>query len=114
MMMVVGISSLAVSLLDIKPYFHLQIVPHMTQYHQVGRRPRTQGRKADAQLWRILVHPFAFANSTELFMAELVLYNVGVSIERYVFPASHSRARVATNAVALSDLANSQHVRIPR
>lgn len=30
-----GLLSLSVSLLDIKPYFHLQLVPHMTQYRQV-------------------------------------------------------------------------------
>ena len=35
-MMVIGVSSLVVSLMDIKPYFHLQLVPHMTKYHQVG------------------------------------------------------------------------------
>ncbi|CAD6584234.1 MAG: hypothetical protein TREMPRED_003776 [Tremellales sp. Tagirdzhanova-0007] len=68
-MLFVGISSLAASLLDIKPYLHLQLVPHITKYHQ---------------FWRILSHPFAFANSTELLMGELVLYNVGVGIERRV------------------------------
>lgn len=37
--MILGISSLAVSLMEIKPYFHLQVVPHMTKYHQVGEYP---------------------------------------------------------------------------
>jgi len=36
------------------------------------------------ELWRVLVHPFVFANSTELLMGELLLYNVGVGIERCV------------------------------
>ena len=36
MMMTLGVTSLTASLLDIKPYFHLQIVPHMTKYHQVS------------------------------------------------------------------------------
>lgn len=66
-MLLVGITSLAASLLDVKPYLHLQLVPHITKYHQ---------------FWRVLVHPIAFANSTELFMAELLLYGVGVRIER--------------------------------
>lgn len=36
------------------------------------------------QFWRILIHPLAFANSTELLVAEVLLYHVGVHIERYV------------------------------
>ena len=36
-MLFVGIGSLAASLLDIKPYLHLQLVPHITKYHQVCR-----------------------------------------------------------------------------
>lgn len=38
--------------------------------------------KLTEQFWRILVHPLAFANSTELLLAEVLLYNVGVHIER--------------------------------
>jgi hypothetical protein len=34
-MLLLGITTLCASLLDIKPYLHLQLVPHMTQYHQV-------------------------------------------------------------------------------
>ncbi|WWD15788.1 hypothetical protein CI109_100212 [Kwoniella shandongensis] len=67
MMIILGLSSLSASLLDIKPYLHLQLVPHLTKYHQ---------------FWRIATHPLAFANSTELLMGELLLYNVGVGIER--------------------------------
>ncbi len=36
MMLIFGVTSLAVSLLDIKPYCHLQLVPHITKYHQVS------------------------------------------------------------------------------
>lgn len=36
MMMLLGVTTLAASLLDIKPYLHLQFVPHMTKYHQVS------------------------------------------------------------------------------
>lgn len=36
MMMLLGVSTLVASLLDLKPYLHLQFVPHMTKYHQVG------------------------------------------------------------------------------
>ncbi|KAK8869937.1 hypothetical protein IAR55_000505 [Kwoniella newhampshirensis] len=67
MMALLGISSLSASLLDVKPYLHLQLVPHLTKYHQ---------------FWRIAVHPLAFANSTELLVGLILFYNVGVGIER--------------------------------
>ncbi|WWC61273.1 uncharacterized protein I303_103854 [Kwoniella dejecticola CBS 10117] len=66
-MIFLALTSISASLLDIKPYLHLQLVPHMTKYRQ---------------FWRIAVHPLAFANSTELLMGEILLYNVGVAIER--------------------------------
>ncbi|WRT66988.1 uncharacterized protein IL334_003954 [Kwoniella shivajii] len=66
-MIILALSSLSASLLDIKPYLHLQLVPHITKYRQ---------------LWRILIHPLAFANSTELLMGEILFYNVGVGVER--------------------------------
>ncbi|WVF72334.1 hypothetical protein IAT40_007147 [Kwoniella sp. CBS 6097] len=67
MMIMLGLTTLSASLLDIKPYLHLQLVPHITKYHQI---------------WRIAIHPFAFANSTELVLGELLLYNAGTSVER--------------------------------
>ncbi|WWC85345.1 uncharacterized protein L201_000208 [Kwoniella dendrophila CBS 6074] len=66
-MILLALTSLSASLLDIKPYLHLQLVPHITKYRQ---------------FWRIAIHPLAFANSTELLMGEILLYNVGVGIER--------------------------------
>ncbi|KAK1924713.1 hypothetical protein DB88DRAFT_509787 [Papiliotrema laurentii] len=85
LMMILGISSLAVSLMEIKPYFHLQVVPHMTKYHQ---------------FWRILVHPFVFTNSTELLMGELLLYNVGVKIERSFGPRKYSAFVLISSVVS--------------
>lgn len=34
-MVVLGLTTLTVALTDLKPYTHLQVVPHMTTYHQV-------------------------------------------------------------------------------
>lgn len=34
------------------------------------------------QYWRLAAHHLAFSNSSDLFVAELVLYNVGVQVER--------------------------------
>ncbi|WWD01561.1 hypothetical protein V866_008506 [Kwoniella sp. B9012] len=66
-MILLALTSLSASLLDIKAYLHLQLVPHITKYRQ---------------FWRIAIHPFAFANSTELLIGEILFYNVGVAIER--------------------------------
>ncbi|BEI86564.1 hypothetical protein CcaverHIS002_0608510 [Cutaneotrichosporon cavernicola] len=66
-MVVLGITTLTISLLGAKPYAHLQLVPHITKYRQYFRVP---------------LHPFAFANSTELLVGELLLYNIGRGIER--------------------------------
>nr|XP_019013389.1 uncharacterized protein I206_01455 [Kwoniella pini CBS 10737]OCF52170.1 hypothetical protein I206_01455 [Kwoniella pini CBS 10737] len=66
-MIILAITSISISLLDLKPYLHLQLIPHITKYHQ---------------FWRIIIHPFAFTNSTELLIGEILLYNIGVSIER--------------------------------
>lgn len=36
-MIILGLTSLTVSLTELKPYTHLQVVPHLTTYHQVCR-----------------------------------------------------------------------------
>lgn len=62
-----GITSLLAGLFDVKHYLHLQLVPHLSRHHQY---------------WRLAVHYLAFSNSSDLFIAQLVLYNVGIQIER--------------------------------
>ncbi|KAF4575236.1 hypothetical protein EYR40_005028 [Pleurotus pulmonarius] len=62
-----GLSSITVGLFDVKHYFHLQLVPHISRHHQY---------------WRLGLHHFAFSNSSDLFLALLVLYSTGVVIER--------------------------------
>ncbi|KAF8592770.1 hypothetical protein K439DRAFT_1626107 [Ramaria rubella] len=67
MMIGLGAASLISSLFDIKPYFHLQLVPHLSRHHQY---------------WRLLSQHLACANSSVLLLMELILYNAGVNIER--------------------------------
>ncbi|PFH47809.1 hypothetical protein AMATHDRAFT_77032 [Amanita thiersii Skay4041] len=62
-----ALSSILVGLLDVKHYFHLQLIPHMSRHHQY---------------WRLFVHHLAFSNSTDLFLCELLLFNVGIQVER--------------------------------
>ncbi|VDB97119.1 unnamed protein product [Peniophora sp. CBMAI 1063] len=62
-----GLASLMVAIFDVKHHFHLQLVPHLARDHQY---------------WRLLTHHLIYANSSELFIWELLLYNLGVSVER--------------------------------
>jgi len=66
-MMAVAVSSVVVAIFDVKYKFHLQLVPHLSRDHQY---------------WRLLAHHAAFSNSSELFLWELILYNIGINIER--------------------------------
>ncbi|KAG5654238.1 hypothetical protein H0H81_005925 [Sphagnurus paluster] len=62
-----GITSILAGIFDVKHYFHLQLVPHLSRHHQY---------------WRLALHHLAFSSSSDLFIAELLLYNVGVHVER--------------------------------
>ncbi|KAJ7055015.1 hypothetical protein C8F01DRAFT_1211684 [Mycena amicta] len=63
----VAVSSILVGVFDVKHYFHLQLVPHISRYYQY---------------WRLAVHHLAFSSSSELFIAEILLFNIGVQVER--------------------------------
>ncbi|KAG9015551.1 hypothetical protein FRB94_000156 [Tulasnella sp. JGI-2019a] len=66
-MLFLGISSLTAAIFDVKHYFHIQLVPHIARDHQY---------------WRLLTHHLIFGNSSELLLAMVLLFNVGVNIER--------------------------------
>lgn len=66
-MMACAAMSIVAAVFDVKHYFHLQLVPHLSRHHQY---------------WRLFAHHLAYSNSSELFIWELILYNVGVTIER--------------------------------
>ncbi|KAI0082497.1 hypothetical protein K474DRAFT_1611586 [Panus rudis PR-1116 ss-1] len=66
-MVFLALTSLLVGIFDVKHYFHLQLVPHISKHHQY---------------WRIFLHHFACTNSSDLFLIELLLYNVAIPIER--------------------------------
>ncbi|KAG2174797.1 hypothetical protein INT43_005859 [Umbelopsis isabellina] len=62
----VGACSLLASVLNVKPYLHLQLTPHLTTHHQ---------------FWRLLVSHLAFANSSDLLFGGLIVYHMRV-VER--------------------------------
>ncbi|KAI5893590.1 uncharacterized protein SCHCODRAFT_02256803 [Schizophyllum commune H4-8] len=62
-----ALTSIAVGLFDVKHYFHLQLVPHISRDHQY---------------WRLGAHHLAFTSSTDLFLAVLLFFYVGVEVER--------------------------------
>ncbi|KAJ7102662.1 hypothetical protein C8R43DRAFT_231999 [Mycena crocata] len=67
LMVGIAMSSILVGVFDVKHYFHLQLVPHISRHYQY---------------WRLGAHHLAFSNSSELFIAEILFYNIGVQIER--------------------------------
>ncbi|KJA29654.1 hypothetical protein HYPSUDRAFT_31612 [Hypholoma sublateritium FD-334 SS-4] len=67
LMITCALTSIFAGIFDIKHYFHLQFVPHISRHHQY---------------WRLITHHLAFSNSSDLFLGELLLYNVGVHVER--------------------------------
>ncbi|TCD67515.1 hypothetical protein EIP91_012320 [Steccherinum ochraceum] len=67
LMLGIALTSVTAGIFDIKHYLHLQLVPHISKHYQY---------------WRLLTHHFACANSSDLFLTELLLYNVAVHIER--------------------------------
>jgi hypothetical protein len=54
-------TSLLVSILDIKHYFYIQVDLHLWKYHQ---------------LWRIFIYQFCYLNSTEVLFAAMTFYNL--------------------------------------
>ncbi|KAI0722389.1 hypothetical protein C8T65DRAFT_629198 [Cerioporus squamosus] len=62
-----ALSSIAAGIFDLKHYLNLQLIPHISKHHQY---------------WRLLVHCLACGSSSDLLLTELMLYNVGIPIER--------------------------------
>lgn len=67
LMLGIAFTSITVGIFDVKQYLHLQLVPHISLHHQY---------------WRLFAHHFACANSSDLFLTELFLYNAAIHIER--------------------------------
>ena len=89
LMLGLALSSIAIGIFDFKHYMHLQLVPHISKYYQVSLQllrtiARTEAQNVDfsTQYWRLFSHHLACANSSDLLLAELLLYNVAVRIER--------------------------------
>ncbi|ORZ11091.1 hypothetical protein BCR42DRAFT_421547 [Absidia repens] len=67
-LIVVSIGALSIlgAILKLKPYYHLQLVPHITVHHQ---------------FWRLFTCQFAFANSGDVFFGTMLIYSMR-TIER--------------------------------
>ncbi|PIL37399.1 hypothetical protein GSI_01093 [Ganoderma sinense ZZ0214-1] len=63
----IALTSAVAGIFDLKHYLNLQLVPHISKHHQY---------------WRLFVHHLACASSSDLLLTELLLYNVGIPIER--------------------------------
>ncbi|KAL7282615.1 hypothetical protein ACG7TL_004087 [Trametes sanguinea] len=62
-----ALTSVAAGIFDLKHYLNLQLVPHISKYHQY---------------WRLVVHQLACASSSDLLLVEVFLFNVSICIER--------------------------------
>ncbi|OSD04562.1 hypothetical protein PYCCODRAFT_1443827 [Trametes coccinea BRFM310] len=67
LMLGIALTSVAAGIFDLKHYLNLQLVPHISKYHQY---------------WRLVVHQLACASSSDLLLVEVFLYNVSICIER--------------------------------
>lgn len=45
LMVFTGVNTLLASILDVKPYLHLQLAPHITKYHQASHIHRRYARE---------------------------------------------------------------------
>ncbi|KAG6378971.1 hypothetical protein JVT61DRAFT_13259 [Boletus reticuloceps] len=66
-MMGYALTSIVCGIFDVKHYLHLQLVPHISRHHQY---------------WRLATHHVACSSSSDLLLTELLLYGVGINIER--------------------------------
>ncbi|KAE9407286.1 hypothetical protein BT96DRAFT_963238 [Gymnopus androsaceus JB14] len=82
-----ALTSIVVGVFDVKHYFHLQLVPHISKYHQY---------------WRLALHNLAFANSSDLFLAEMIFFQIGVHVERCF--GTHKFASFVLVSILLSTL----------
>jgi len=85
LMVGIAMSSILVGVFDVKHYFHLQLVPHISRHYQY---------------WRLGVHHLAFSSSSELFIAEILFYNIGIQIERQFGTLKFASFAVITTLLA--------------
>ncbi|KAI8645530.1 hypothetical protein BD408DRAFT_411585 [Parasitella parasitica] len=64
----VGACSILAAIMNFKPYFNLQLIPHMTVHHQ---------------FWRLLTSQVAFGSSGDVFFGSLLLYTLRVIERQY-------------------------------
>ncbi|PCH40949.1 hypothetical protein WOLCODRAFT_137098 [Wolfiporia cocos MD-104 SS10] len=80
-----ALTSVTSGIFDVKHYIHLQLVPHISRYHQY---------------WRLFTHHFACANSSDMLLTTLLLYNTGVHIERSFGSAKYASFIIVTMLVS--------------
>ncbi|KAF7294166.1 CUE domain-containing protein [Mycena chlorophos] len=83
----IALTSILVGVFDVKHYFHLQLVLHLSQYYQY---------------WRFPLHHLAFSSSGELFVGEILLFNTAIQVERQF--GSQKFASFVVLSLALSTL----------
>ena len=83
-MICIALTSVAAGIFDVKHYLHLQLVLHISKYHQVSCCGESvqSAYIVRLQYWRLFTHHLACPSSSDLLLTELLLYNAAVHIER--------------------------------
>ncbi|KIM76387.1 hypothetical protein PILCRDRAFT_98745 [Piloderma croceum F 1598] len=85
LMLTCAATSIIAGIFDVKHYLHLQLIPHISRHYQY---------------WRLFAHHLAFSNSSDLLVAELILWNVGVHIERQFGSIKYASFAVVSTLLA--------------
>ncbi|KAI0032938.1 hypothetical protein K488DRAFT_8710, partial [Vararia minispora EC-137] len=85
LMITCGLTTLMVAIFDVKHYFHIQLVPHLSRDHQY---------------WRLFTQPFVFGSLSELFIWEILMFNAAIPVERSYGSVKFASYLVITSLVA--------------
>ncbi|TNY20072.1 hypothetical protein DMC30DRAFT_398789 [Rhodotorula diobovata] len=79
------VATVAAAITASQHYFHLALSPHLSRDHQ---------------LYRLVAHHFVFANSAELFLGTLVLWQTSIGVERILGTRKYASFLAVTTAVS--------------
>lgn len=125
LMMGYALTSIVCGIFDVKHHLHLQVwisyssirffltapysqlVPHISRHHQVmihslAKIAQPETIPPVVQYWRLVTHHLAFSNSSDLLVAQLLLYGVGINIERQFGSVKYAVCTIDTKTLERS------------
>ncbi|GAA5907365.1 hypothetical protein JCM8208_007165 [Rhodotorula glutinis] len=80
------VASVAAAITNTQHWFHLALHPHLSRDHQ---------------LYRLVAHPLVYANSAELFLGTLVLWQTSIAVERILGTRKYASFLAATTFLSV-------------